>query len=75
MKNLFKIQKYSLSDGIFDFNIDHSVTKVIKKFYEDTPFPNYKENDNIEEYQLTKRAQYAYCYLPVSWHEPTENLK
>ena len=46
MKNLFKIQKYSLSDGIFDFNIDHPVTKVIKKFYEDTPFPNYKDTDN-----------------------------
>jgi len=46
MKNLFKIQKYSLSDEIFDFNIDHSVTKVIKKFYEDTPFPNYKDTDN-----------------------------
>ena len=46
MKNLFKIQKYSLNDGIFDFNIDHSVTKVIKKFYEDTPFLNYKDTDN-----------------------------
>ena len=46
MKNLFKSQKYKYKEGIFDFNIDDSVTKIIKKFYEDTPFPNYKNSDN-----------------------------
>ena len=46
MNSLFKNQKYSLKDGIYDFNIDHSITKIIKKFYEDTPFPNYKNTDN-----------------------------
>jgi|TARA_A100001011_G_scaffold400550_1_gene516164 2-polyprenyl-3-methyl-5-hydroxy-6-metoxy-1,4-benzoquinol methylase len=46
MENLFKSQKYSFKDGIYDFNIDDSVTKIIKKFYEDTPFPNYKNTDD-----------------------------
>ncbi len=46
MKNLFKNQKYSFRDGVFDFNIEDSVTKIIKKFYEDTPFPNYKHSDD-----------------------------
>ncbi len=46
MKNLFKSQKYKYKEGIFDFNIDYPVTKIIKKFYEDTPFPNYKNSDN-----------------------------
>ncbi len=46
MRNLFKNQKYSLDDGIFDFNIEDSVTQIIKKFYEETPFPNYKYSDN-----------------------------
>jgi len=46
MKNLFQNQKYSLDDGIFDFNIDNSTTKIIKKFYEETPFPNYNYSDD-----------------------------
>ena len=46
MRNLFKNQKYSLDNGIFDFNIEDSVTKIIKKFYEETPFPNYKYSDD-----------------------------
>ena len=43
---MFKTNKYQLNEGIYDFKINHPVTDVIKKFYEDTPFPNYKEQDN-----------------------------
>ena len=43
---MFKTNKYQLNEGIYDFEINHPVTDVIKKFYEDTPFPNYKEQDN-----------------------------
>ena len=46
MEYLFKNQKYSLKDEIYDFNINDSITKIIKKFYEDTPFPNYKNSDD-----------------------------
>ncbi len=46
MKNIFKNHEYSLNDGICDFNVQDSVTKIIKKFYEETPFPNYKDSDD-----------------------------
>jgi len=46
MKNLFKTQKYHICEGIYNFNIEDNVTKIVKKFYEDTPFPNYKNTDN-----------------------------
>jgi SAM-dependent methyltransferase len=46
MENLFKTQNYSSNEGIYDFNIEDTVTKIIKKFYEDTPFPNYKNTDD-----------------------------
>ncbi len=43
---MFKTNKYQINNGIYDFSINHPVTSVIKKFYEDTPFPNYRFNDN-----------------------------
>ena len=46
MENFFKNQKYSFKMGIYDFQTENSVTKVVKKFYEDTPFPNYKSTDD-----------------------------
>ena len=46
MENFFKIQKYSFKEGIYDFSIEDNVTQVVKKFYEDTPFPNYKNTDD-----------------------------
>lgn len=46
MENFFKNQKYSFKMGVYDFQIENSVTKVVKKFYEDTPFPNYKSTDD-----------------------------
>ena len=46
MENFFNNQKYSFKMGVYDFQIENSVTKVVKKFYEDTPFPNYKSIDD-----------------------------
>jgi len=46
MGNFLKIQKYSFKMGVYDFNIEDGVTKIVKKFYEDTPFPNYKNTDD-----------------------------
>ena len=43
---MFKSNKYQINKGVYDFSINHPVTGVIKKFYEDTPFPNYKFNDD-----------------------------
>ena len=46
MKNFLKNQKYSLKTGIYDFSIEDDVTKIVKNFYEETPFPNYKNADD-----------------------------
>tara|TARA_B100001057_G_scaffold479118_1_gene550335 strand:- start:295 stop:1203 length:909 start_codon:yes stop_codon:yes gene_type:complete len=46
MENFLKNQKYSFKMGVYDFQIEDGVTKVIKEFYEDTPFPNYKNTDD-----------------------------
>lgn len=43
---MFKTKKYKINHGIYDFGINHPTTSVIKQFYEDTPFPNYKINDD-----------------------------
>ena len=32
--------------GIYDFSIEDDVTKIVKNFYEETPFPNYKNADD-----------------------------
>lgn len=46
MENFLKNQKYSFKMGVYDFQIEDGVTKVVKEFYEDTPFPNYKNTDD-----------------------------
>ncbi len=43
---MFKTNKYKINQGIYDFDIDHPITGIIKKFYEDDPFPNYKFDDD-----------------------------
>lgn len=43
---MFKTKKYKINQGIYDFEIDHPTTSIIKRFYEDTPFPNYKITDD-----------------------------
>ena len=34
-----------LKEGIFDFNIKDAITLKVGKFYEESPFPNYKIDD------------------------------
>ena len=46
MEKFFKNQKYSFKMGIYDFSINDDVTKIVKDFYEETPFPNYKNIDD-----------------------------
>ena len=46
MEKFFKNQKYSFKMGIYDFGINDDVTKIVKNFYEETPFPNYKNIDD-----------------------------
>lgn len=46
MEKFFKNQKYSFKTGIYDFSINDDVTKIVKNFYEETPFPNYKNIDD-----------------------------
>ena len=36
----------SFKEGILDFNITDTITLNVGKFYEEDPFPNYKNNDN-----------------------------
>lgn len=43
---MFKKKSFQNRDGIYDFKINNDVTNIIREFYEDAPFPNYKENDN-----------------------------
>jgi len=42
----FENNNFDLHDGIVDFNIKDPITSIVKKFYEEYPFPNYKINDN-----------------------------
>ena len=46
MENFLKKQKYSFKTEIYDFSIEDDVTKIVKNFYEETPFPNYKNADD-----------------------------
>ena len=45
MENFLK-KKYENIDGILSFDIKDSETNKVTNFYKETPFPNYKENDN-----------------------------
>ena len=45
MENFLK-KKYQNIDGILSFEIKDSKTNKVTNFYKETPFPNYKENDN-----------------------------
>ena len=38
-------------EGIFDFNIKDAITLKVGKFYEESPFPNYKIDDNRQTIQ------------------------
>ena len=42
----FLKKKYVLQDDIFSFDILDSSTKKVTSFYKQTPFPNYKIDDN-----------------------------
>ena len=39
-------KKATQKDGIFKFEINDSETKKVTNFYKESPFPNYKSNDN-----------------------------
>tara|TARA_Y100000590_G_scaffold425158_1_gene532857 strand:+ start:778 stop:1686 length:909 start_codon:yes stop_codon:yes gene_type:complete len=39
-------KKFVLEQGIIKFNINDSITKEVTKFYTESPFPNYKTNDD-----------------------------
>ena len=45
MENFLK-KKYQNIDGILSFEIKDGETNKVTNFYKETPFPNYKENDN-----------------------------
>jgi len=45
MENFLK-KKYENKDGILSFEIKDSETNKVTNFYKETPFPNYKENDD-----------------------------
>ena len=45
MENFLK-KKYQNIDGILSFEIKDSETNKVTNFYKETPFPNYKENDD-----------------------------
>lgn len=45
MVNFLK-KKFELKDGIFSYHINDSDTKKVTEFYKETPFPNYKNDDN-----------------------------
>ena len=42
---MFK-KKFSLKESLITFDIKDEVTKKVTEFYKNSPFPNYKENDN-----------------------------
>ncbi len=42
----FLKKKFELKDGIFSYHINDSDTKKVTEFYKETPFPNYKNDDN-----------------------------
>ena len=43
---VFSSKNFNLKDGILDFYIKDNVTLKVGKFYEESPFPNYKINDS-----------------------------
>ena len=47
MLNFLK-KKYDEKNGLICFDINDLKTKSVTEFYKSTPFPNYKEADNIQ---------------------------
>ena len=45
MENFLKKKSINI-DGILSYEIINSDTKKVTEFYKETPFPNYKDNDN-----------------------------
>ena len=45
MSNFLK-KKFVIKNGIYCFDISDSSTKKVTEFYKESPFPNYKTNDN-----------------------------
>ena len=42
----FLKKKYAFKEDIITFEIKDQVTKKVISFYKDSPFPNYKDDDN-----------------------------
>ena len=42
----FLKKKFDFKDGIYNFKVDDPSTKSVTEFYKQSPFPNYKKNDN-----------------------------
>lgn len=42
----FLKKKFTLKENIFSFEINDQITKKVTSFYKDSPFPNYKVEDN-----------------------------
>ena len=41
-----KKKNFNIENNIYDFDIVDPITLKVKKFYEEFPFPNYKNNDD-----------------------------
>ena len=42
---VFNNKSFNVKDGVVDFNVRDSVSMKVGKFYEETPFPDYKIDD------------------------------
>ena len=42
----FLKKKFVSKDNIITFDVNDEVTRKVTNFYKDSPFPNYKDNDN-----------------------------
>jgi len=42
----FLKKEFVLKENLISFDINDEITKKVTNFYKDSPFPNYKKNDN-----------------------------
>ena len=48
---LFLKKRLFEKNGILSLEVTDTSTKKVTDFYKETPFPNYKDNDNKNQYE------------------------
>ena len=55
------------TDGILSYNINDTVTNKVVEFYKETPFPNYKDDDDKYSILNKGNANFLASQFKINW--------